>query len=759
MHRLPWLALLVLFVSACGGGGDPTPNPNPNACEGITSVCSSAADCAEGATCDDCGRCVGGGCSGDADCAEGEVCDGGTCVASRCTDDASCGPGKRCDDGTCVITDCTLAGCPDPLTCRTSDKTCVECVVNADCNESGKPFCQVDTGLCLACRGDGDCDGNPNGERCNDAWQCVQCLSDTDCGDRNAPKCKVDAGICGKCNADSDCPNGSVCRDDATCDLGPEDGEPCTAAGTCAPGFACAGQTCRTECDLYEPECPTGRVCGLIARDGRAVMKNNGEPVAACVETGTGAGPGIACNDSTPCRADLFCVPDSTNGGECRRFCAPGSADVCSVGDVCVPIPIGEGGEAVGVCSSDDTWLTACSTDADCDTGLGCMPFLEDDLLVGRCQFSDGTGEALAACTDDADCRSDFCLPMQQNSTAGFCFGACETDTDCGTEGLCVEYTFNVGNGGTATMNGCRASCLSDADCEVFGDETVCTLGVQDQQLVGLCAAREGTRDGGDSCTADDMCGTGLCFDNGAIGRPADAGFCLGTCQADVDCGPDTACRAAALNVGTAANPVFDSAQICWGYDCDTHADCPAGWACDVDTDPADPANRLRTSCYPAQGPGMAGSSCEVSACATNICFPFESSGLPYENCTNGTDDDFDFLPDCSDPDCSGTAACAGAAAEVCTGGVDEDGDGLVDCLDPDCRHTAACVENCTNGVDDDGDGNVDCADGQCAFDTACASDVCWGPCETDDDCAEGTECAFVTFTGSTSLISACLPR
>lgn len=727
-------------------------------CAGAVRVCNADADCGGSASCDDCGRCIGvDTCTSDAECGAGKRCANGSCILAGCSDDASCGPGKRCDAGTCVVTDCTLAGCEGDAVCRASDRTCVECTVNAECKDAARPFCEVASGACLGCRGDGDCDGNPAGARCGAASTCVACVEDADCGG-STPRCKADAGICGTCATDTDCPRGSVCREDATCDLGPEEGEACTPAGTCAPGFACAGEICRAVCDVYAPACPTGTACGLLARNGRAVMQN-GKPLAACMDLGTGVGPELPCSDNAPCRPGLFCVPDSATGGTCKPFCPPGGqAETCASGDVCVGVPLGEGGEDVGVCTADDTWLTACSTDADCDAGLGCMPFVEDGLLVGRCQFSSGTAAVLEGCDADLDCRSDFCLPLGDTGPEGYCFGACTTDADCGGAGICIEYTFNLPDGGTATMPGCRAGCTLDADCAPFGPATVCGIGVRDQQLVGLCTGRSGPLDGGDACTDDDACGTGLCFDNATDTTPADAGFCLGNCTADDDCGPNTFCRDAALNVGSATDPVFDVGHICWGGACERHGDCPAGWTCDLETDPADTENQLRTSCFPAQGDGEAGSACASADCATGICFPFASAGAVYEDCSNGRNDDTDFLADCADPDCARTAACL-TGGEACTGGVDEDGDGLIDCRDPDCRQTAACVEICGNGVDDDGDGLTDCADGQCAFTAACASDVCWGPCVDDADCAEGTQCSLVTFTGSTSFISACLPR
>ena len=87
------------------------------------------------------------------------------------------------------------------------------------------------------------------------------------------------------------------------------------------------------------------------------------------------------------------------------------------------------------------------------------------------------------------------------------------------------------------------------------------------------------------------------------------------------------------------------------------------------------------------------------------------------EDCTDGIDQDCDWLIDCADDDCDGDASCV----EDCSNGVDDDGDGLVDCEDGYCSADASCTEtDCTDGVDDDGDGYTDCQDDECWGVTGC---------------------------------------
>ncbi len=612
---LPLLSILTLLLAACDGGGGGTVDP----CAGVTPECTSDAACNPGASCDECGRCIGGGCAIDTDCGGGQVCTAGTCTTpTGCTGNDDCGEGEVCEAGACVAGDCTEVGCPSGLRCRTEDALCVECMGNNHCIDGARPWCELDSGTCVGCRGDGDCDYDPDRTRCTEALTCVQCLSNDDC-DFPTPKCREDVGVCGTCSTDADCP-GSFCREDATCDLGPEEGEACAAGGACAPGFACVGATCRTVCDLYASDCPAGKACTAVAREGRVVMNDDGSPVAACVDASTGAGLDQPCSSTTGCAAGLFCLPESATESSCKPFCNPdGTGASCGGGDECIALSLGENGEAVGVCSTPSSWFDACTTDLDCDAGQGCAPSYEDGVLIGRCVFTTGTGTALSPCDDDADCRSDFCVPFESGSSAGFCFGGCDTDAACNGEGFCSEYLFTVGVR-TVPMNGCRAGCLSDDECAEYPG-AICGIGVIEEQLVGICTMPDGAAGPGDFCTSDAACGTGICFDNGVVGHPADEGFCLGPCGSDVDCGPDTACRLTALNIGTSTAPRYDTMEICWGLECTGDASCPEGWACGFDAEPADPANDLRPSCFPAYGAGLAGTSCTTDLdCRTNQC-------------------------------------------------------------------------------------------------------------------------------------------
>jgi hypothetical protein len=62
----------------------------------------------------------------------------------------------------------------------------------------------------------------------------------------------------------------------------------------------------------------------------------------------------------------------------------------------------------------------------------------------------------------------------------------------------------------------------------------------------------------------------------------------------------------------------------------------------------------------------------------------------PFEDCSNGIDDDYDGAVDCADSDCYDAPECQldgamPAPFEDCSNGIDDDFDGKVDCEDPDC--------------------------------------------------------------------------
>ncbi len=135
------------------------------------------------------------------------------------------------------------------------------------------------------------------------------------------------------------------------------------------------------------------------------------------------------------------------------------------------------------------------------------------------------------------------------------------------------------------------------------------------------------------------------------------------------------------------------------------------------------------------------------------------------ENCSNGLDDDGDFLIDCFDPDCDGvycapSKACVSSACVLanlesdCANGLDDNGDGKIDCDDPTCA-TRGCNDNdlCTKGDT--------CQSGACtgtAY-TCSAPNQCQvtgsGMCEGDGGCTYTPQAG--SCTGGTCSNGTCI--
>ncbi|MBD3388100.1 MAG: hypothetical protein GF416_03550 [Candidatus Altiarchaeales archaeon] len=139
-----------------------------------------------------------------------------------------------------------------------------------------------------------------------------------------------------------------------------------------------------------------------------------------------------------------------------------------------------------------------------------------------------------------------------------------------------------------------------------------------------------------------------------------------------------------------------------------------------------------------------------------DLCGPcpyFES--FRYDSCTNGEDDDFDYIlygeqTDCADPDCIGevgsleNSQLCEESETTCNDRFDNDADTLTDCDDPDCTgrtgpgggvcaNTEATSTLCKDNFDNDGDTLIDCIDPQC-----------WG--------VSGSGCAAKTWSEGTPI-------
>jgi hypothetical protein len=577
----------VCTYGACGHAAASGPCDDGNAC-------TSGDTCANGVctgttlTCDDGNPCTSdfcessGGCQyiantnpcddGDA-CTSGDVCSGGACSGgplincndgNPCTDD-SCDPGSgcinaaddtnTCDDGFfCTDTDvcdngnCVGSGdpCVAPELCSEALDTCVECLVNADCDDTN--VCTDDDcslGSCvytdnasscddgLYCNGTDTCAGggcsahagNPcvAPDVCDEATDtCVACLTGADCDDGEV--CTSDTcagGVCLYVPNLLPCDDGLFCNGADTCDLGTcsvHAGDPCVAPDSCDE----AADAC-VECSNHA-DCDDTEVC---TKD-RCVA-------GSCVYTNQGG----ACDDG------LFCNgADSCLGGACSGHAGdPCGGQICDeLGDVCVD----------------------CFVDPDCDDGDVCT---DDACVGGTCEWTVNT----APCDDGLFCNgTDECA-------AGSC--SVHAGDPCAAPDICSE------------ADDACVECLTAADCN---DSEICTT---DACAGGTCLNVPNALacDDGLFCNGADICSLGTCSVH--AGNPCvppelcdEAADACVECLVAADCDDGIGCTDDTCDGGTHTcsfvpdDANCDNGLYCDGVEtCDAALDCQPGVAVDCD--------------------------------------------------------------------------------------------------------------------------------------------------------------------------------
>jgi hypothetical protein len=134
--------------------------------------------------------------------AASEACEAGGCA--ECVADDDCpAAAKHCQRGSCVACRIGLSDCPGTdRACWTSDLGChPRCGAQVDCFDGGT--CDEVTGECVECKVDADC----NDRVCDQARGiCVECVADEDCPSAR-PFCLARDARCIACRTDDDCGN------------------------------------------------------------------------------------------------------------------------------------------------------------------------------------------------------------------------------------------------------------------------------------------------------------------------------------------------------------------------------------------------------------------------------------------------------------------------------------------------------------------------------------------------------------------------
>jgi hypothetical protein len=334
------------------------------------------------------------------------------------------------------------------------------CVLNADCPPTGDP-CTVPT--CI----NGACSPQPanDGAACDDGDWCTNgdTCQDGVCTPGTPKTCPpMDTCQVGACDPVNKKCTSAPGNEGAQCD----DGDPCTAWGTCTNGTCAKGTP--IDCSFLDGECSAG-IC---------------DPQTGCVVQ--------VLNNGTTCDPGLFnpCMTGVCNNGSCNAMpipdggqCDPGLFDPCMTGVClagnCNPQPVPNGGQ--------------------CDPGFG------DPCTIGFCQSGscNPTGAPSGTPCDDFDfCTiNDTCQKQGQNST---CKGG--APNPCAPQNGC--YT------GSCDTNLQACTAVPVANGTPCNDGDVCNTGKTCDN--GACQGGQVANNGmacddGVSCTSGETCNAGAC--------------------------------------------------------------------------------------------------------------------------------------------------------------------------------------------------------------------------------------------------------
>jgi len=365
--------------------------------------------------------CSGGDSGGDAG-PDGDGDDGGGDQAVSCASVNDCPSHHLCLEGFCRPGTVCLGDddCSAGFKCLVLKEVCVPenpCSSDEDC-PAATPRCLTDSGLCVACREDGDCPGE---QVCADDYTCQapgpDCTSDADCTGTGTPHCDTTAGKCYACVTDAHCPD-QVC-DPALhqCVECYQDGHCTTANPYClADSHTCVA--CRDDNDCSGGErCTQSHQCSSVVCSGD-------DDCSGSVDT-------PHCNTATQecvqCTAHEHCGTFQW----CRDFiCTPG----CQTDEECV-LKQGTGYH----CNTDSgsCYYAECTGDADCSDAALPHCLVNDNPSLNKC----------VECSDDNHCQEFFyCNPVDHACAPQPCYSYQDPDAKCREVNECYICDYGSGN-------------------------------------------------------------------------------------------------------------------------------------------------------------------------------------------------------------------------------------------------------------------------------------------------------------------------
>jgi len=646
--------------------------------------------------------CGGGGgeCTVSSDCGDGKVCVSGTCYerSAGCTTEGDCPAGLTCSQGECIAkTLCSVdTDCPADQHCVGSlcqkGEAPPDCDSNDDCPGS---TCNLATGTCVviepACTGDTDCDDGDEctKDQCN-AGECSHapdpavgcCAADGDCRDVNP--CTTDTCVDQRCQHVAEegcCAFDSDCADADTCTIDRCISERCYHPRDTGTGCACTSTL----------DCDDGNPCSMDAclSGSCSYSKNPNSPSVEC------CAPGLAtCDDADAttvdsCDDQLFLCQHILKA-TCTVDTGCDDGNPCTV-DRC----------ADGVCNSESAGIPGCCiADAGCDDGNAAT---SDRCVQNRCEHSECTTNA--ECDDQDPDTVDLCQDKACSHIAGCTSdGQCADDDPCTTDG-CNEGTYQCENvtieGCCTTLEDCddanvgtvddcvagscvhdpRKSCTVKADCDDgFGctddvcyqqycswspnlDELACqctndafclpTKGQKDvvcglyigslpNPLHQVCVEVVGTNMGGQACSWDSQCKSGLCLEltSGKV--------CYGACLADNECFTGSLCGQ--VSFGSPSGETFSKpACVPKPTECLSDAGCTTSQVCVPSESLATPYTTVGL-CVSVTGAATIGQPCATdAACESEVCRNLGTAAAPDQRCIGVC---------ASDADCAAGTRC-----------------------------------------------------------------------------------------------------
>lgn len=425
-----------------------------------------------------------------------------------------------------------------------------------------------------------------------------------------------------------------------------------------------------TDCNNYnDPACTAnGQRCGINC-DGD-------DPRQVCVNTNPGGRqPGYFCNPTS----GIDCSNEFCLSNACSSACRNQSDCTSFSGTACQSITYSDctNSSNLNACVPSVAGETTCHRSADCDPSSNriCTYRKEATVVAMVCRTPSGAGEAGSTCTNQADCKSGFCVCGSElcSGSSGKCSEICSGASDCPSGAECGTVSVPDTGGLDHDLPACTwtgGSCGRDADCPA--ETPVCTVGVSGDgmSLITFCVGKgmvENPNPGAE-CSSMWECYSSWCLD---FENPP---YCAAVCTTDTDCptfdadppmgcATDSDCELGYRCYGSqcqrkyvCCSQVFgvgsgvDSVDMCQPsrQQCQLDGDCRAGEACKLYYNCA-ATSALYLCEKEGPGTGVLGDSCETNGsndCLSSLCVLESGGGPGNEYCSKSclTDDD------CVDP-------------------------------------------------------------------------------------------------------------